>query len=113
LADLAIRVKDPFLCFQGRWLVRRLAPDCSRIELSSLPSERDEERLLYCMGWKTANMHLGTPRATAQLKRDLAKRKDRWLHKSARSMFKLTLEDWNEWRKSWRAMVNDRTTSGT
>jgi hypothetical protein len=102
LNEIAVRVKDPFLRFQGRWLVRRLAPDCSRIELISLPKERDEERLLYCMGWEAANMHLGTSKAAAALKRDLAKRKGRWLHKSAKSMFKLTLEEWKEWRKSWQ-----------
>ena len=29
----AVRVADPFLKMRGRWLIRRLAPDCSRIEL--------------------------------------------------------------------------------
>src|SRR5262249_40509654 len=63
LADNAIRVKDPFVHFSGKWLVRRMAPDCSRIELSSLPESRDEEKLLYSMGREVANMHFGSPRA--------------------------------------------------
>jgi uncharacterized protein (DUF2252 family) len=29
----AIRVPDPFLAVHGQWLIRRLAPDCSRIAL--------------------------------------------------------------------------------
>lgn len=91
--------------------MRRLAPDCSRIELISL-QERDEERLLYCMGWETANMHLGTSKASAARKRDLARRKDRWLHKSAKSMFKLTLKEWKEWRKNWYLKANHRTSVG-
>src|SRR5579863_8554627 len=33
LAVSAKRVPDPFVRFHSRWLVRRLAPDCSRIEL--------------------------------------------------------------------------------
>src|SRR5450759_2106743 len=51
ILDAAIRCRDPFVRFQKRWIVRRLAPDCSRIELSAMPKERDEIRLLYAMGW--------------------------------------------------------------
>jgi hypothetical protein len=102
LVDRAIRVKDPCVRFQGHWLVRRLAPDCSRIELASLPAERDESRLLYDMGWETANMHFGSPKAIAKVKRDLGSRRGRWLHKAAKAMFKVTLEDWEEWRKDWK-----------
>jgi hypothetical protein len=102
LVNSAIRVKDPCVRFQGHWLVRRLAPDCSRIELASLPAERDETRLLYDMGWETANMHFGTPKAIARINRDLGARKGRWLHKAAKGMFKVTLKDWEEWRKDWK-----------
>ncbi len=98
----AVRVQDPEVRFDGRWLVRRLAPDCSRIELSALPAERDERRLLYYMGWETANLHLATPRAIAAVKRDLARRGGRWLHKAAKAMAKTCLADWDEWRKGWR-----------
>ena len=52
-----VRCRDPFVRLQKRWIVRRLAPDCSRIELSALPKERDETRLLRAMGWETANVH--------------------------------------------------------
>jgi len=98
LVDSAIRVKDPCVQFHGHWLVRRLAPDCSRIELSSLPKERDESRLLYDMGWETANMHFGSPKAIPSVKRDLGSRGGRWLHKAAKAMYKATLKDWKEWR---------------
>ncbi|MGB9464541.1 MAG: hypothetical protein WBR10_05465 [Candidatus Acidiferrum sp.] len=74
-AASCLRVQDPFVRFHNRWLVRRIAPDCSRIELASLAAERDEARLLYSMGWETANMHFGSPQAIPQIKRDLAKRK--------------------------------------
>lgn len=102
LVNSAIRVKDPCVQFQGHWLVRRLAPDCSRIELSSLPKERDESRLLYDMGWETANMHFGSPSAIAKVKRDLSSRRGRWLHKAAKAMYKATLQDWEEWRRGWK-----------
>ena len=54
----AVRCPDPFVHQEGRWIVRRLAPDCSRIELSSMPKVRDEAKLLYSMGFETANIHL-------------------------------------------------------
>ena len=88
--------------FHGHWLVRRLAPDCSRIELASVPQERDEARLLYCMGWETANMHFGTRSAIPKVKRDLAARRGRWLHKASKAMLAATLVDWEDWRAGWK-----------
>ncbi len=102
LVNSAIRVKDPCVRFHGHWLVRRLAPDCSRIELASLPTERDESRLLYDMGWETANMHFGSPNAIAKVKRDLSSRRGRWLHKTTKTMYKATMKDWEEWRRGWK-----------
>ena len=97
ILDRAVRVPDPFVHPYDGWLVRRLAPDCSRIELVSLPRSRDEERLLYSMGWETANIHFGTPRAIPAIKRDLAKRPGNWLHKAAKAMLRATERDWREW----------------
>jgi hypothetical protein len=108
LVNSAMRVKDPCLHFHGHWLVRRLAPDCSRIELSSLPKERDESRLLYDMGWETANMHFGSARVIPWIRRDLAARRGRWLHKAAKAMYKATLADWEEWRSGWKKVRNYR-----
>lgn len=42
LLDQAVRCRDPFVHLQGSWLVRRLSPYCSRIDLPSLPQKRDE-----------------------------------------------------------------------
>jgi hypothetical protein len=105
LIGRCLRVLDPFVQFHSRWVVRRLAPDCSRIELVSLTAERDEARLLYSMGWETANMHFGSPQAIPEVKRDLAKRKGRWLHKAAKAMCKATLKDWEDWRKGWKKLT--------
>ncbi len=98
ILECAVRVPDPFVRPYDSWLLRRLAPDCSRIELSSLPARRDEERLLYAMGWETANVHFGTPRAISTVKRDLAKRRGNWLHRAAKAMLRATERDWREWK---------------
>jgi len=59
----AIRCPDPFLDLRKGWIVRRLAPDCSRVELTMLPKGHDEYKLLEAMGRETANVHLGSKRA--------------------------------------------------
>jgi hypothetical protein len=95
----ASRAVDPFVHVCGRWLVRRLAPHCSRIELAVLPKKRDEEHLLHSMGFETANIHLGSKRAVKNLRRDLARRKVGWLHAAAKKMGDAVRKDWEEWRK--------------
>jgi hypothetical protein len=100
ILERAARVSDPFVRPYEGWLLRRLAPDCSRIELASLPVRRDEERLLYSMGWETANVHFGTPRAIPAIKRDLVKRPGSWLHKAAKAMLRTTEQDWRDWRRN-------------
>jgi uncharacterized protein (DUF2252 family) len=96
--DRSVRDMDPFVRLRGSWIVRRLAPDCSRIELASMPTERDESKLLRAMGFETANVHLGTPRAAKAILRDLGKRPADWLHEAATAMVKATITDWREWR---------------
>ena len=109
LIETSVRVLDPHVHFAAHWIVRRLAPDCCHIEIHSLPEERDEERLAYYMGWETANIHLGSGKAIFAVKRDLAKRKGRWLHKSAKTMLNTTLADWKYWRRNWqRASTAER-----
>ena len=98
ILDRSVRCPDPFVRLQKRWIVRRLAPDCSRIELSALPKESDELRLLHAMGWETANVHLGTiqPRV---LRADLKKRPRGWLLEAARRMEKAVTGDFEEYAR--------------
>jgi len=95
--DTAVRCRDPFVRFDKRWIVRRLAPDCSRIELAALPAQRDELRLLHAMGWETANVHLGSTRSKT-IAADLGKRAKGWLYRAARAMEKAILADFEEYR---------------
>ena len=100
-ADLiahAVRAPDPFWAIRGSWIVRRLAPDCSRIEIEDVPRTRDEGKLLRAMGWETANMHLATRRAASTIARDLRRRSARWLETAAAKMAEATVADWNAWR---------------
>ncbi len=97
MLDTTVRSCDPYVQLKGRWICRRLAPDCSRVELASLPREHDEARLLHAMGFETANAHLSSPRIAKAIDADLRKRPKRWLHKAAAAMLKATLTDFEQW----------------
>jgi len=83
----------------NRWVLRRLSPYCSRIELSQLPRTRDEEKLMRAMGWEVANVHLGTRGAARIIPRDLSKRKSNWLRDATELMTEAVEKDWKDWRK--------------
>ena len=95
----AVRCPDPFVQLRGRWIVRRLGPYCSRIELASLGGSDTELRLLHAMGWETANIHLGSPSARKLILRHLDEQKGKWLHSAAEVMLEAIRNDWNVWKK--------------
>jgi uncharacterized protein DUF2252 len=97
IVERAVRCPDPFLDVRKAWVVRRLAPDCSRVELGVLPKNHDEARLLEAMGRETANIHTGSKRAIVRVKRDLSKRRVGWLHDAAKRMVRATTADWQSW----------------
>jgi hypothetical protein len=94
----SVRCPDPKVEVCGTWLVRRLSPDCFRIRLAILPKKRDEQELLYSMGWETANIHLGSV-APGILLRNLKTKPKDWLCDAAKIMLDETLADWKAWRK--------------
>jgi hypothetical protein len=95
----AVRCPDPFVQLRGRWIVRRLSPHCSRIELADLKAQGEELRLLRAMGWETANIHVGTRTARKPILRHLQKQKGQWLHQATEEMLKAVREDWETWQK--------------
>ena len=94
-----VRCPDPCVRVDGTWLVRRLAPDCSRVRLNELPRKRDEARLLSAMGWETANVHLGSPDPRA-IRADMKRRDKHWLYDVARRLADAIDDDWHDWRKA-------------
>ena len=101
LVRTAVRCQDPTYRMDhagGRaWVVRRLAPHCSRIELNELPNRRDEIALFRAMGAETANLHLASRTAMSAVRADLARRKGRWFQAASEAMLEATLQDWQDW----------------
>ncbi|HMK82762.1 MAG TPA: DUF2252 family protein [Candidatus Bathyarchaeia archaeon] len=100
ILNSACRAADPFVRVRGRWLLRRLSPDCSRIELNQLPKGVGEDRLLRAMGFETANVHLGSKSAVSDVRRDLSRRRHDWMHTAMKKMTDTVVEDYEDWCKS-------------
>jgi hypothetical protein len=92
LAEMLIsprRCPDPFQEIRGKWVVRRLAADSSKIELEDLKKadadEKKEEKLFECMGAELGNLHLGSANA-AKIPNELAARgaHGKWLRKAVK-----------------------------
>ena len=95
----AVRCPDPYVELRGHWIVRRLSPYCSRIELEALQNTRSECRLLEAMGWETGNIHAGNEEKVKPILKDLRSRKANWLAKAASAMADNVTRDWEVWRK--------------
>ena len=60
------------------------------------PARTPHRSLLHAMGWETANVHLGSRKASV-LAKDLKSRPRDWLLMAARKMEKALHDDWKEW----------------
>ncbi len=97
IVNEAVRCPDPFLQIGSQWVVRRLSPSNSRIDLAQLPRDSDAYKILYSMGWETANIHLGSRAAAKDIRNDLAKRPAKWLYDGASQMAAQLTEEWQRW----------------
>ncbi len=100
IVDRAVRCKDPFLTLHEAWVVRRLAPSCSRIELSDLPAEREEEKLAHAMGFELGNIHLASPKAILDVLKHLESEPKKWLRKATDRMSECLEKDYETFKKN-------------
>jgi len=99
----AMRCPDPWVQMRGHWIVRRLSPHCSRIELEALGTSKGECRLLEAMGRETANIHVGTEEKRRAILKDLRGRKANWLAGAAQAMADAMEKDWRVWKERWQS----------
>jgi hypothetical protein len=99
LLKQVVRAPDPMYRTDGDWIVRRLAPHCVRLELSELTQSKALTCVLTSMGAETANIHAGTPDATASILKDIERLPSNWLAAAAKHGAKLLMHDWKRWRQ--------------
>jgi Uncharacterized protein conserved in bacteria (DUF2252) len=92
----AVRVPDPLLRINTRWVVRRLAPDCKKIELSGFRHVKDQRKLLQLMGRETANVHV---RSRGRVIRHLRGAPQEWLEEATKAMVPVVVKDWKDWQR--------------
>jgi Uncharacterized protein conserved in bacteria (DUF2252) len=97
VAHRAVRSPDPYYQSGPDWVVRRLAPECARIDIGLLASAEDVLRVFWAMGGEIANVHLGTDGAKRRILRDLSHRPRKWLAGAAKQATAAVLEDWQSW----------------
>lgn len=109
ILQTSIRCLDPFLQVHDRWVVRRLLPDYSRIELTDLENDTVHS-LLKAMGWETANIHLGSGEVIKDVRKDLKDKKDTetWLADAADRMIEALSDDFEEWQAYWEETERTR-----
>ena len=98
---------DPQLRAFGNWIIRRLSPDCIRIELLDMPT--NDVKLLACMGEEAADLHALTPGAAEAILEDLAGKPSDWLLKASRVMQSSVVDDWHVWRDNFSAPTTSPT----
>ena len=96
------RCPDPFQQIRGKWIVRRLAADSSKIELGDLDragaDNHMKRKVFESMGAEIGNLHLGSIGA-AKLRGELKARGDAggaWLRKAAKDWARKVKEDFAE-----------------
>jgi hypothetical protein len=95
----AVRCRDPYYEIQKGWLVRRLGPDCSRIDIAELTAHHDRALLLRCMGEETANIHLCGKKSKQRILKDLDALPENWLMRAAEKLHGKCLTDFERFRK--------------
>ena len=105
LLSKAVRCPDQFLGTDGQWIVRRIAADCSRIGVTQIDPIKDELLLMNCMGFETANIHLGSC-VSKTVGRHLAKLPKNWLMEAVEMMEHAVVDDRKRWRKKGRSCEN-------
>ncbi len=92
----AIRVPDPMLYLSNKWVIKRLAPHCSKIEFKEILKKYDGIKLLHAMGFELANVHMSGRKS---ILKDMKNRRPADWIRAVELMCRETLKDWQDWVK--------------
>lgn len=109
LAYGSFRSPDPVLHIDGKFIIRRIAPDAQKIEFKDVRTQKLSARLLASMGGDLAAVHASDPGSTG-IAADLDARKSSWLLRAAEAAAKATRKDFESYRPASgkRAAKNSR-----
>ncbi|CAM5776640.1 hypothetical protein LMIY3S_05629 [Labrys miyagiensis] len=84
LATGRCRSPDPHLDVRGTFIVRRIAADSRKLDLTAEGNSLVDERILSAMGADLAAIHCADQGKAGLIEKDLENRPEDWLHKNAR-----------------------------
>ncbi len=94
------RAPDPWFRLTDNIVVRRLSPNNRKIEAEGRRTTAKfilGERMLKAMGRELAAIHLGSVDRSAEIARDLKRRKNTWLRAAAQAAQRKVESDFSEW----------------
>ncbi|ANL38318.1 DUF2252 family protein [Rhizobium phaseoli] len=97
------RSPDPFLKVRSDFVVRRIASDSQKIDLSEEDAWAYGPDLLEAMGADLAAIHLGGKVSADDIRSDLDGREPAWLHVAAKTLEKFVLDDFERWKDFQRS----------
>jgi uncharacterized protein (DUF2252 family) len=92
------RAPDPWYSANNELVVRRLSPNTRKIEVAEEPEHLLNPGMLAAMGHELANIHLGTGDHRRAIERDLARRKEDWLHHATAQAAAFVAKEFEHWR---------------
>jgi hypothetical protein len=102
LAKGKYRAPDPVFDVEGKWIIRRLAPDSRKIELGEGPAKNLESSFLQAMAFDLASIHAADTIGVDALRRDLKRRGRGWLYRAAKTAAAAVEKDFHAWRSRKR-----------
>ncbi len=99
LATGRFRSPDPFLRVTDGFIIRRIAPDSRKIELSDEAGAELNLKMLRIMGFDLGAIHAAEPDVSERIRRDLDGRQDEWLHTAAKAAVTAVEQDFAEWTR--------------
>ena len=101
LATGRYRSPDPFLCIRSGFVIRRIAWDSEKINLTSKDAAAFNANVLSAMGADLAAIHLSGGVEAKAIRRDLDARSADWLEYASREAAAAVVDDFEAWRKHW------------
>ncbi|MEK1851921.1 MAG: DUF2252 family protein [Phyllobacterium sp.] len=98
MAKSRYRAPDPFLAVGSGFVIRRLAPDSAKIDLSTGEAHAYGPELLRAMGAELASIHLANDIDVDAIHRDMDKRGREWLFLAAKAAENAVQTDFQKWR---------------
>ena len=101
IATGRFRAPDPWFALEDDIVVRRLSPNNRKLDAEAHLLDLMSKKMLRAMGRDLAAAHLGSDDQRKLIKRDMARRKPRWLESAVERAADFVRRDHKQWRRKF------------